>query len=652
MNRRASAIAALAILAACAGPPSRTTDVPATHTPLTSPSPTASPVTTSSPSPTATFTPSPDPTPFTSVVETPAPIPLDEPWAEPPPRPLSRIPVKPNPPPQVPNARRTFWVTDPASGGRRQITARLRAQGPNVAMWVELDTWHDIRRLHTAVELFQSRIYPRIRTAFGSEWRPGIDNDRRIHVLHATGLGEKVTGYTSSLDEYPREVHSMSNEAELIVINLDYVDIGSSAYNALLARQFQRLVQWNQDRNEERWLKEGLAALGATVSGLSVGEPGHTYLKEPDTSLVYWSGEEAQRDAAWLFAAYFHQRFGDRGMRVLTSEPANGIHGLDAALKKLSSDVSFEDLLADWLAANYLDGVLEIDSSDHSLYTYNDIDLDPPTPIAVYDSYPIEMKTTVKQFGADYVVFQGKADLDVMFTGQTHTPLSDLSPYSGQRAWWSNRADESLTTLTRRIDLSKVEQATLSFRTWYDIEPHHDYATVSVRRLNKEQWHILTTPSGTSADPYGNSPGWSYTGRSDGWVLEQVDLSAYAGEEIWIRFSYLTDGAIAGASLLLDDISVAEIGYVDVIEEGLDGWEAQGFVPIEVSVPQEYMAVLIKRGDQTTIERLSLSKDQTAKWAVPLASEGLREAVLVVSGMTLLAADPAPYQISVTPQEP
>ena len=262
------------------------------------------------------------------------------------------------------------------------------------------------------------------------------------------------------------------------------------------------------------------------------------------------------------------------------------------------------------------------------------------------------METTVNQFGADYIVLQGNVDLDVTFTGQAHTSVSRLSPHSGRRAWWSNQADESLTTLTRRLDLSNVEQATLVYRTWYDIEPHHDHATVSARPLNDEQWHILTTPSGTGADPYGNSPGWSYTGKSDGWILEEVDLSAYAGEEILIRFSYLTDGAILGAGLLLDDISVTEIGYSDETEESLNGWQARGFLPIEASVPQRYVAVLIKQGEQTTIEQLRLSEDQTARLTVPLASDELRQAVVVVSGMTPLPADPAPYQIGVTKQEP
>jgi immune inhibitor A len=85
------------------------------------------------------------------------------------------------------------------------------------------------------------------------------------------------------------------------------------------------------------------------------------------------------------------------------------------------------------------------------------------------------------------------------------TPLLSETPRSGQCAWWSNQADESLTTLTRRFDLSEVEQATLTYWTWYDIEPHFDYAVVEVSADGGQDWHILSTPSGTGIDPYPTS---------------------------------------------------------------------------------------------------------------------------------------------------
>jgi hypothetical protein len=277
------------------------------------------------------------------------------------------------------------------------------------------------------------------------------------------------------------------------------------------------------------------------------------------------------------------------------------------------------------------------------------LDLPGPAPAAVHEAYPVDIEATVQQFAADYIVLRGDADLRIRFTGQPETAPLSVPPYSGQRAWWSNRADESLTTLTRKVDLSDVGTATLVYRIWYDIEPHHDYATVAVRTRDDEDWHILRTPSGTDANRYGNGPGWSYTGRSEGWLREKVDLSDYAGEEVSVRFSYLTDGAITGEGLLLDDISVPEIGYTDDLEADLDQWRAEGFLPVTSSMPQRYLALLIQRGEKTTVERLPVKREQIAEWIVPLDSRELQEAVLIISGIAPLSPEPAPYQLQISP---
>ena len=61
----------------------------------------------------------------------------------------------------------------------------------------------------------------------------------------------------------------------------------------------------------------------------------------------------------------------------------------------------------------------------------------------------------------------------------------------------------------------------------------------------------------------GNSFGPGYSGASDGWVEDQVDLTPYAGEEVLVRFHYVTDDAINGTGLCLDTISLPEVGFFD-----------------------------------------------------------------------------------------
>jgi immune inhibitor A len=646
------------------------------HTPtsIPTPIPTLTPTPTPTPAPTATYTPSPTPTPTSTPTSAPAPTPVPPPTytpvfdpdqasveplpAEPPPRPFDYTVVNPEPPRRVPNATRAFWVADGTTGERREIVARLRVQTAHVAMWVEEGVWHDVRQLAAAAAFFEVHVAPTVHAAFGSEWTPGVDNDPRVAVLHATGLGQGVMGYTSSADEFPRRVYPFSNEAELIVVHADTVEVGSPAYYALLARQFQRLIQWFHDRNEERWVKEGLAELAVRLSGLDPGfavgaqpEGGieQAYLECPDTSLTGWKDGEAaaHRGAAYLFATYFHERFGDAGTRALVAQPLNGAAGFDAALTGLAAGLTFEDLFAEWLAANYLDG--EAGASPPRC-GYATLDLGRPAPAAIYDGYPVTVEASVRQFGADYLLLRGTDDLDVQFTGTTAVPLLEVLPHSGRYFWWSNRADESLTTLTRAFDLSGVERAALTYWTWYDVEAGYDYATVEVSTDGGERWQVVSTPSGTDADPYGSNPGWGYTGTSGdppGWIQEQVDLSPYVGSEVRVRFAVLTDEAVTGTGFLLDDVAIPEIGYADDVETGEGGWEAAGFVRTDNLVPQRYLALLIGIGDSIAVERLPVEEDQTAEWTVPLGSRGWREAVLVLSGLAPFTTQPAPYRLTI-----
>jgi len=667
-SRRPLAVVVMLILAACTPLP-RSTPTP---TPTATSTPTPTFTSTSTPPPPRTHTPTPTPTSTPTPTPTPPPSPTPDAdrvgpntqASDPPPRPFDYTVVNPEPPRRVPNATRTFWVVGGATGEHREISARLRVQTEHAAVWVEEGVWHDVRALQEAATFFETQVYPITRAAFGSEWIPGVDNDPHIHILHAAGLGEGVLGYTSAADEFPRARYPHSNEAEMIVVHADQVEVGSSAYYALLARQFQRIIQWYQDRNEERWVKEGLAELAVRLNGLASDEPERAYTEHPDTSLTAWRDEAdvAHRGAAYLFAAYFHERFGDEGTRALVAQPLNGIAGFDAVLAELNTDLTFEDLFAEWLAANYLDGEPGVNVPR---YGYDTLDLERPAPVASYENYPLTMETSVQQFGADYILLRGNDDLRIQFTGTTTTPLLDLSPHSGRFFWWSNRADESLTTLTRAFDLADIsdgEPITLTYWAWYDIEPGYDYATVEVSAdpsvdsgyHGGEQWRTVSTPSGTADDPHGNNPGWGYTGRSDdppGWIQETVDLSSYAGSEILVRFAYLTDEAIVGTGFALDDIAIPAIGYADDVEAGENGWESAGFIRSDNSVPQRYLALLIgpggEPGNGTGVERLSVREDGTAEWTVPLDSKSWREAVLVISGLAPLTAHPAPYQLTI-----
>ena len=75
--------------------------------------------------------------------------------------------------------------------------------------------------------------------------------------------------------------------------------------------------------------------------------------------LTVWEDEKpaAHRGAAYLFATYFHERFGDEGTRALTAQPLNGTAGFDAALAELGADLTFEDFILSPSVEESFDGL-------------------------------------------------------------------------------------------------------------------------------------------------------------------------------------------------------------------------------------------------------------------------------------------------------
>ena len=420
--------------------------------------------------------------------------------------PVPRV-VNDEPPTYEIGQRETFWVNDEElSDTYIQIEATLRYVTPHLYMWVEDDWPVDQADLEESAHEFEDHIYPTNHRYFGSEWSPGVDNDVHIHVLNANL--PSVGGYYSSNDEYPRSVNPFSNEKEMLYINIgSYVAPGTEEYNGTLAHEFQHMIHWNVDSNEDTWVNEGCAQTAETLNGYRawIGQ----FLTEPDTQLTAWADEMAQAgvhyEASHLFVYYFTERFGPELVKDLTATQADGMEGLDQVLADHELGITSQDIFEDWLIANFLNDT----SIEDGRYGYEDISL--PGDVAVdhrHGSYPDSRASTVHQYAADYIeLWPGRGDLVVEFAGSTQVKLVDNDPHSGRYEWWSNRGDVSNMTLTSEFDLSDLDAATLQFWTWYEIEDDYDYAYVEVSTDHGQTWHILQGEHTTDSDRYGNSFG-------------------------------------------------------------------------------------------------------------------------------------------------
>jgi hypothetical protein len=549
--------------------------------------------------------------------------------------------------------RRLFHASNVDTEEQFDLYATLRYKTDHVYMWVEEDRQVDQNALEAAADLFEAETYVTNRAFFGSEWSPGVDNDPHLSILHATNLGDSVAGYYSSADEFVSEVREDSNEMEMFYINIDNVRPNSDFYNGVLAHEFQHMIHWHNDRNEETWLNEGFSELATYLNGFGVGGSDWLFANAPDTQLNSWpSGPGAagpNYGAAYLFTSYFLDRFGSDATQSLVGHPENSFTSVEDVLQEEGSDLTYEDLFADWIVANLIDDP----TLDDGRYGYEDIDPPPFDIETTYyaNAYPVSESATVHQHGIDYVELQGRQPLSFSFTGSTQVGLVDTSAYSGRYFWWSNRGDDSDMTLTRSFDLSDVTEATLSYWTWYDIEKDWDYAYVEASADGGETWDILSAPATVDTNPNGNSFGSAYTGVSGGgdnpeWIREEVDLSGYVGQEVQVRFEYITDDAVNRPGLVLDDVSIPQIDYFDDFETDEGGWDSAGFIRHANVLSQRWLVQLITLGPQTTVERLELSDTQTGSWTVSLDGDTDR-AIVAVSALAPVTTELGSYSYEI-----
>ena len=119
-----------------------------------------------------------------------------------------------------------------------------------------------------------------------------------------------------------------------------------------------------------------------------------------------------------------------------------------------------------------------------------------------------------------------------------------------------------------------------------------------------ETWTLLETAYGTSQDPFIRNYGFGYTGAVLDWQEESLDLSAYTGGEVLIRFEVITDFSTNRDGMMLDDIEIPELGFFDGAEDDSGGWEAVGFVRSTNFVPVNWIIWLVELTSPTRVTRI------------------------------------------------
>jgi immune inhibitor A len=557
-----------------------------------------------------------------------------------------------------------FWVDNTQTDEVSHIHARLVYSGEHIAMWIEDGLDFDAGAVTRSAQRFDQQTYPTDRAYFGSEPLPGIDGDPRVNVLNNHEMGGQVAGYFNSPSEYPASIVPNSNEKEIIYLSWDSIRPGSARYDSVLAHEFQHMIHWNVDRNEDTWVNEGMSEVAAYLNGFGTSAFVPSFMSAPDTQLNAWEdggSNAAHYGAAFLFNTYFLDRVGQDALRALVRNPDNGLQSFDTTLAALNSRLNADGLFKDWLIANLVNdpGIGE------GQYAYRDLrNLPPPVLRQIVKQYPASFGDEAHQYGAHYIQLPGPGRLNLHFEGALQvailpTQIGTTGGGAQGTIWWSNRADDSDMTLTRQLDLSGANSATLDFDLWYSLEEGWDYGYVEVSPDGGLTWTILQTGASTVSDPHGNAYGPGYSGQSarqpdagpGGWLHQTASLDGFAGQKIMLRFEVITDDAVNLPGMAVDNICIHAINWCDDVESETPGWEAEGFARIDNAIAQKYGVQVIVPTDQGPDAVLPLPLDETNTGDLTI-TVGARPATLVISGMTRYTTEPAPYHVTISPVSP
>jgi hypothetical protein len=324
----------------------------------------------------------------------------------------------------------TFWAWDLTVMPPPwiQVPATCRAVGEYCYVFVADDQWNvnmDATDVAEVVLRFDQAtladptrgIYETDTEAFGPP-PDTIDNDPKIYIFYmglGCFMGSCFDGYFSVFNEYTEAQAQAqgghSNEVEMFYMSCDPIDPTANSTLSVLAHEFEHMIHWNMDPDEESWVDEGCAEYAMHLYGWP--DPISGFPTNPDNNLINWGNQWADYIQTYLFTMYFAEKYGgDATITALVAEPANSIAGVENTLALQGYSESFEDVFVDWTVANFLDDVTIGDGR----YGYAWIAL-PPFTAFNHNTYPVSRSTTVNHWAADYIRFTDGSPMRLTYDG-------------------------------------------------------------------------------------------------------------------------------------------------------------------------------------------------------------------------------------------
>ncbi len=354
-------------------------------------------------------------------------------------------PAQPNAPQLAVGDRRSFFSINFKTHEQYTLQTTLREIGKFCYIFVEDSQWR--RTVHpTTVEAIRrafddsvpadaSRgIYQIQTTLFGPP--PDTDGDEKIYLLlldirdGATVGSGFIAGFFSPIDQqrgvlrHPElGVPIRSNERDMLYIDTHPLNVGSEEGLGVVAHEFQHLIHWRHDRDEEVWVNEGCSDYAMFLCGYP--PQGHVaqFEKRPHVSLTRWPegsrSQLAHYGASYLWMLYLDEHYGGPGtVAAIVRNHGNGIVGINNALNSRGATKTFPAVFADWKIANFLDDT----EFANGLFGYRNQELN-LRPRRIHRSYPTAVDGNVLDvYATHYITFSangGDSGLSLTFVGDS-----------------------------------------------------------------------------------------------------------------------------------------------------------------------------------------------------------------------------------------
>ena len=265
-----------------------------------------------------------------------------------------------------------------------------------------------------------------------------------------------IAGYFNPLDQFINgtrlgsRIISGSNERDLL-----YIDSSPGIYHnqiyryeqvlATMSHEYQHLVQFNYDQNEETFLNEGLSELSSYFCGYGLRDPS-LYLLNSNLGMTQWDSDINEalkhyaKTALWTY--YLYEKYGKDFIRSIARSELNGIASIDNALGMSGIAKEIEDVVTEFLIA----------------ITINDTDVNPMYGFTLLELVNLKARAVKKinSFPAQIVVKQNAFALNLFTIKNGSHLIINVEDYPAGTVFKLNKFNDRDEILLESVNRGKL----------------------------------------------------------------------------------------------------------------------------------------------------------------------------------------------------